>query len=127
MDSTKTLILESGTEITLRGGCARVLLDADIPAISTVDPVSCRPGNSTKLSVSAQVQIVAGPELIAGTDGAGFQLKDDKIALGATAIQLIGGGGVMSIDPSGVTMAGAMIKSEATGDNEVAAPIVVII
>ena len=55
-----------GTEITLRGGCARVLLDADIPAISTVDPVSCRPGNSTKLSVSAQVQIVAGPELKAG-------------------------------------------------------------
>ncbi|MFO0609803.1 MAG: type VI secretion system tip protein TssI/VgrG, partial [Polyangiales bacterium] len=116
---TKVQVNQGGTSLTFEGGHA---------ALSAASYIELKHGSgSIRIEDSGKVKIVAGPELVAGTDGAGFQLKDDKIALGATAIQLIGGGGVMSLDPSGVTMAGAMIKSEATGDNEVAAPIVVII
>ncbi len=115
----KVQLNQGGTSLTFEGGHA---------ALSAASYIEFKHGSgSIRIEDSGKVKIVAGPELIAGTSGAGFQLKDGKIVVAATAIQMIGGGGAVSIDASGVTMVGAMIKSEAQGDNEIAAPIVVII
>lgn len=52
----------SALEVPLRGGCARTLYDADIPATSSVAPMVCRPGNSFTMGVNARVQLVGAPE-----------------------------------------------------------------
>jgi len=56
----------STQEISLRGGCARTLYDASIPAASSVQPMSCRPGSTFKMGVNAQVQLVGAPEAKGG-------------------------------------------------------------
>lgn len=55
----------STLEVSSRGGCARTLLDAKVAAQSTMPTTYCQPG-ARKQSVSAQVQVVLGPELQGG-------------------------------------------------------------
>jgi type VI secretion system secreted protein VgrG len=115
----KIQLLQGGTTFTFEGG------HVDLNAAGYIE---IKHGSGIiKIEDSGKVSITAGPELIAALDTAGMQLKDDKIVVAAPAIQMLGGGGVVSIDPSGVSMAGAMIRAEATGDHEITGPIVVII
>ena len=115
----KVELYQGGTTLTFEGG------HVDLNAAGYIKLT--HGSGSVTIEASGKVTVVAGPELVTALDAVGMLLKDDKIVVAAPMIQMIGGGGVMSIDPSGVTMAGMMIKSEATGDNEIAAPIVVIV
>lgn len=59
----------STLEVSLRGGCARTLYQAAVPAQSTLMPSYCQPG-ATKQTVTAQVQVVGAPELTGGAPAA---------------------------------------------------------
>lgn len=59
----------STLEVTMRGGCARTLYDAVVPAQSTIGTSYCQPG-AGKQTVSAQVQVVGAPELQGGAPAA---------------------------------------------------------